>query len=343
MTAVAAQACPPAPATPGPADGPTDKIHPRDLQLVTTDDGITLSVHDSSPAAATRTVLFLHGLYLSRTTWTQQVARIREDYGSSVRVTACDHRGHGLSVHAPISTYTIDQLADDLAHLLTALDVPVPLTLVAHSRDAMTAFAYLSRPTAQRSIDSSGLVLVAAAGKPSQRGFGRLLALPATTALTRPAAHALKAVLRGLVAPLCATPSPIRDRLPAGTIASVTIPALSTTAAPTAVGSLPSLRIYDLSQTLGAVRACTVVASGGARFLDPIRAFARAVRRPPPSTYPTQATLLPQQAPMSSTTLSRAASGLDAGTQVPAQSTHQIRPGQARSQQRHHGCLTSVG
>lgn len=351
MTAVAAQACQPASVTPGPADSPTD-IYPRDLWLVT-DDGTTLSVHDSKPAAATHTVLFLHGLCLSRATWTQQVARIRDDYGSSVRIIAYDHRGHGLSAPAPISTYTIDQLADDLAHLLTALDVHSPLTLVTHSLGGMTALAYLSRRAAQRPVDPSGLVLVAAAaGKLSQRGFGRLLASPATMALTRAVAHTPEAVLHGLVAPLCATLSPIRDRLPAGTIASVTLTALSTTAASTAVGYLPSLRTYDLSQKLGAVRARTVVVSGGADALTPpvhARELAAAIPGAIHLHVPHAGHMLPQQAPDVIHHAIRAASGLDAGAQAPAQpsqSTHQIRqrpPNPARPQQRDRGRLTSVG
>jgi pimeloyl-ACP methyl ester carboxylesterase len=217
----------------------------------------------------------------------------------------------------------------------------------------MAALAYLSRPAAQRPIDPSGLVLVAAAaGKLSQRGFGRLLASPATTALTRAAAHAPEAVLRGLVAPLCATLSPIRSRLPAGTIASVTITALSTTAASTAIGYLPSLRTYDLSKTLDAVRARTVVVSGGADALTPpvhARELAAAIPGAIHLHVPNAGHMLPQQAPDVIHRAIQAASGLDAGMQVPAQpskSTRQIRqrpPRPARPQQRDRARLTSVG
>lgn len=173
MTATAAQPRPLPSAPYQPAGAPTDTSHPRDLRLITPD-GIALSIYDSRPAAPDHTVLFLHGLCLSRATWTHQVARVRDDYGASVRIIAYDHRGHGSSANAPISTYTIEQLADDLAYLLTALEVHGPLTLVTHSMGAMAALAYLGRPAPQRPVDPTGLVLVAtAAGKLSQHGFVR--------------------------------------------------------------------------------------------------------------------------------------------------------------------------
>jgi pimeloyl-ACP methyl ester carboxylesterase len=78
-----------------------------------------------------------------------------------------------------MNSYRIDQLADDLAQVLIALDVTGPLTLVGHSMGAMTALAYLGRPAAERPVEPHGLVLVAtAAGKLAERGLGRLLATP---------------------------------------------------------------------------------------------------------------------------------------------------------------------
>ena len=83
-----------------------------------------------------------------------------------------------------MNTYRIDQLADDLAQVLIALDVTGPLTLVGHSLGGMTALAYLGRPAAQRRVEPHGLVLVAtAAGKLAERGLARLLATPAPAAL----------------------------------------------------------------------------------------------------------------------------------------------------------------
>lgn len=334
MTAMAmAPPCPPASDPYRPAAHPAGTRRPRDLRLISAD-GIALSVYDSRPAAPAHTVLFLHGLCLSRATWTHQIARIRDDYGASVRVIAYDHRGHGLSARAPIRTYTIEQLADDLADLLKALGVQSPLTLVTHSMGAMAALAYLSRPTSQRPVDPTGLVLVAtAAGKLSQHGFGRLLAWPATTAITRAITHTPEAVLRGLVAPMCATLSPLRSRLPSGTIASITVTALSTTAASTAVGYLPSLRSYDLSKTLGAVRARTVVISGGADALTPpvhAHELATAIPGAIHLHVPHAGHMLPQQAPDVIHRAIQVASGLDTAGQAPPAPFTPTRPARRR-------------
>jgi pimeloyl-ACP methyl ester carboxylesterase len=108
---------------------------------------------------AEHTVVFLHGLCLNQASWDRQIGYVLGRYGRSVRVISYDHRGHGGSAAAPMSTYRIEQLADDLARVLTVLDVTGPVTLVGHSMGGMTA------------------------GKLAERGFARLLATPAPAAL----------------------------------------------------------------------------------------------------------------------------------------------------------------
>jgi pimeloyl-ACP methyl ester carboxylesterase len=133
---------------------------------------------------AEHTVVFLHGLCLNQASWDRQIGYVLGRYGRSVRVISYDHRGHGGSAAAPMSTYRIEQLADDLARVLTVLDVTGPVTLVGHSMGGMTALAYLGRPAAERPVEVAGLVLIAtAAGKLAERGFARLLATPAPAAL----------------------------------------------------------------------------------------------------------------------------------------------------------------
>ena len=302
------------PIAPSPAAAPPSTRHHHNVELVTPD-GIALSVYDSRPDTADHTVVYLHGLCLNRTSWTPHVNRLLSQYWPSMRVISYDHRGHGSSAPAPINTYTIDQLADDLAYLLSALRVRHRLTLVGHSMGGMAALAYLSRPPSQRPIDPCGLVLIAtAAGKLSQRGLGRLLSTPATAALAHAAGRTPERVLRGLIKPLCATLSPIRHHLPAGTIASVTLTALSTTAPSTAIGYLPSLRTYDLSQTLAAVRARTVIVSGGVDPFTPPQHARELAAAIPGATHlhiPTAGHMLPQQAPEAIHRAITHASGLD--------------------------------
>src|SRR6185312_4839151 len=124
----------------------------------------------------------------------------------SIRIIAYDHRGHGGSSAAPMSTYRIDRLAADLDEVLTALNVTAPLTLVGHSMGAMVALAYLSRRACERAVDPHGLVLVAtAAGKLGQRGLGRLLGTPATPLLFKVIGCVPDPALKMLAAPVCAT------------------------------------------------------------------------------------------------------------------------------------------
>ena len=221
--------------------------------------------------------------------------------GPRIRIVTYDHRGHGSSTCAPIRTYTIDQLADDLAAVITALDVQPPLTLVAHSMGAMAALTYLCRPASQRPIDPSGLVLVAtAARKLGQRGLGRLLSTPATAALAHIAAHTPEHILHSLVAPLCVTLAPIRSHLPAATIAATALTALTTTATSTAIGYLPSLRSYDIYPGLPAIRARTVIISGGVDPLTPpqhAHELAAAIPNALHLHVPTAGHMLPQQVP----------------------------------------------
>jgi pimeloyl-ACP methyl ester carboxylesterase len=124
-----------------------ERPHSKHL-LVRISDGVSLAVCDTGPRTAEHTVVFLHGLCLNQTSWERQITYLLRRCGRSVRVISYDHRGHGRSAAAPMNTYRIDQLADDLAQLLTALDVTGPLTLVGHSMGGMTALAYLARPVA---------------------------------------------------------------------------------------------------------------------------------------------------------------------------------------------------
>lgn len=238
--------------------------------FVRTGDGVHLAVYDSGPRVAEHTVLFLHGLCLDHTWWEGQIAYLSRRYGRSVRVICYDHRGHGGSTAAPMHTYRIDQLADDLARVLETLEVTGPLTLVGHSMGGMTALAYMGRPTAQRPVEAHGLVLIAtAAGKLAERGLARLLATPATAALVGLVEHTPEYARRSLTAPVRAALSRWRGHGRGAGVAATIVAALATTSVTTAVGFLPGLRAYNQYATLGSIRARTVVISGGADPLTP--------------------------------------------------------------------------
>ncbi|MDT5137099.1 MAG: hypothetical protein QOD58_1361, partial [Mycobacterium sp.] len=240
-----------------------DWLYPEHPQ-VTTRDGVRLAVCDTGSGTSEHTVVFLHGLCLNQTSWEGQITYLLRQYGQSVRVISYDHRGHGTSARAPMNTYRIDQLADDLAQVLTALDVTGPLTLVGHSMGAMTALAYLGRPAAERPIEPDGLILAAtAAGKLAERGLARILATPATAALVGLIEHSPEHALHALVGSVRATLSRWRGRGRSATLAATVVAALTTTPVATAVGFLPTLRAYNQYATLASIHARTVVVSGG--------------------------------------------------------------------------------
>jgi pimeloyl-ACP methyl ester carboxylesterase len=269
--------------------------------LVRTIDGVSLAVCDTGPRAAEHTVVFLHGLCLNQTSWDRQITYLLRRYGRSVRVISYDHRGHGRSAAAPMNSYRIAQLADDLAQVLTTLDVTGPLTLVGHSMGGMTVLAYLGRPAAERPIEPDGLVLVAtAAGKLAERGLAQLLATPAPAALVGVIQHTPARALSALTGPVCATLSRWHGRGRSASVAATVVAALTTTPMATAVGFLPSLRAYNQFPTLASIHARTVVISGGADPLTPSSHAAdltAGIRGAEHVHVPYAGHMLPQEAP----------------------------------------------
>lgn len=250
--------------------GPIHSYHNE--VCVRTSDGVRLAVHDSGPPRAEHTVVFLHGLCLTSASWSRQIDYLLGRDGEHVRVISYDHRGHGHSSGAPMSTYRIEQLACDLADVLLALEVGGSVTLVGHSMGGMVALTYLGRPAPDRPVDPDGLVLVAtAAGRLAERGMGRLLATPATAALVALIDHTPEHVLRVLAGPVWETLGRWYGygRTQRATLVSVAAAALTSTPVSTAVGFLPSLCSYHQYRTLRSVRARTIVISGGADVLTP--------------------------------------------------------------------------
>lgn len=247
-----------------------DPTNPAGSEVwVTTRDGVQLSVKVHGPQHASHTVVLLHGLCLSRTSWARQISYLRRRFGTDIRIISYDHRGHGKSNAAPVGTYRVERLARDLDDVLLAVGATRPLTIVGHSMGAMTATTYAAQ--GNRCLDVDGLVLVAtAAGKITQRGLGRLLGLPAVTPLIGMVEHTPTFALRQLAKPVCTAMSRwlgcAQDQRLA--LASVAAEALATTPVRTIVGFLADLAIYD--QELQSIRARTVVLSGGEDVLTPV-------------------------------------------------------------------------
>ncbi|WP_176444947.1 alpha/beta fold hydrolase [Paenibacillus herberti] len=109
------------------------------MSWVTTDDGVTLYVHQSGPARG-RTVLLLHGWPLNHRMFDRQLAFLPE---SGLRCAAPDLRGFGRS-HAPSGGYCCDRLADDLRDVINSLCLD-EVILAGFSSGAAAAVRYMSR------------------------------------------------------------------------------------------------------------------------------------------------------------------------------------------------------
>lgn len=285
-----------------PADWVAEHATPGHRNLrVLTDDGVSLAVRDIGPRSASHTVVFLHGFCLTWISWKHHIDYLTRRYGSSVRVISYDHRGHGRSGQAPMATYRIDRLAQDLAQVLAAAQVEGPVTLVGHSMGGMSALAYMSLPASKRPVEPTGLVLAAtAAGRLCERGLGRLLGTPATAALFGLVEHAPEHAVRAMVGPVCAALGRLRRGASAATAAALAVSALTNTSVSTAVGFLPSLRVYDQYGGLGAIQARTVVVSGGVDPLTPPAHGRDLAAGIPGAEYvplPAAGHMLPQEAP----------------------------------------------
>jgi pimeloyl-ACP methyl ester carboxylesterase len=114
------------------------------LQLLMADmlasvNGVQLAYSDSGSGSPV--VLLVHGFPLNRSMWDPQLGALR----SVARVIAPDLRGFGASEHGPNGPLTMDQHADDLAALLSVLEVTEPVVVCGLSMGGYVAFAFWRR------------------------------------------------------------------------------------------------------------------------------------------------------------------------------------------------------
>lgn len=270
---------------------------------VLTADGVTLAVRDQGPRDGWCTVVFLHGLCLSQYEWELHQDYVVGCFSGSVRAISYDHRGHGQSGSAPVGTYRVEQLADDLQQVLEALGVTGPVILVGHSMGGMAALCFAGREQSSHRFEIVGLVLCAtAAGRLAERGLGRMLTIPVLGAIAAAVDRVPAAATRILATPLgavCARMSH-HGRASHQAFTAVVADALSNAALATAVGFLPSLRRFDQYAVLPRIAAHTVIISGGADVLTPATHAAEMAAVIPRAEHihvPDCGHMLPQEAP----------------------------------------------
>ncbi|EHK85213.1 putative hydrolase or acyltransferase of alpha/beta superfamily protein [Saccharomonospora azurea SZMC 14600] len=107
------------------------------MSTITTDDGTEIYYKDWGEGPA---VVFSHGWPLNADAWDEQMLFLAQQ---GFRVIAHDRRGHGRSSQ-PSSGNDMDTYADDLAALLTALDLR-DVTLIGHSTGGGEVTRYIGR------------------------------------------------------------------------------------------------------------------------------------------------------------------------------------------------------
>src|SRR5215213_3981183 len=119
-------------------------------EVVTLEDGTSLSALLAGPPDATETIVFLHGLGGSTSTWASVLGAFAETY----RIAAVDLPGHGASDKpAPDATdYSVAGIATRVGELLEKLEL-VPAVLIGHSLGGATALQLaLDRPKLVRAL-----------------------------------------------------------------------------------------------------------------------------------------------------------------------------------------------
>lgn len=243
-------------------------------KTIITRNGVSLFVRDFGNPAASRTIVLMHGFCLDQRSWEPHAEEL-VSRNADTRVITYDHRGHGKSGHADISTYTLPQLASDLADVLDRMDVHGEVILSGHSMGGMTALEYMK--TREESVNLVGLILVAtAAGRLSTRGLGRLLTPTVAGALRNGQRFLPERIVasatRAAFAPILTTSVPhaayTHGHLPAHARSAAR--AIAGTAYRTKMGFLSALCDFDAYPVLPDISTQTLVISGGKDVLTPV-------------------------------------------------------------------------
>lgn len=137
-----------------------------------------LSAINIIPEGAEETIVFIHGYAGCAETWEHQISHfsLKHNY----HVVAPDLRGHGQS-DAPFSRYTMDELVEDLDHMMDSLGVTGKFILVGHSFGGSVCIEYAAAHPER--LDK--LILIATAGEfPLPRAVNWLSRVP--VAILRP-------------------------------------------------------------------------------------------------------------------------------------------------------------
>lgn len=231
-------------------------------------DGTRLALSVSGPRHAPVTIVFSHGLALSRHVWRPQCRHLSRLLGDKARLVFYDHRGHGASTEPPpgCSSYSLAQIGTDLATVINHVAPNGPVIVVGHSLGGMAIMAMAHHHPEILTCIAGVALISTAAHALSTSGVARALRTPAVPLLERLVAHApelthqLWTLARAAAGPLLGIPT---TRVLSGED-TVSIRAV--------VAILSELRCHDQMPgltTLQEIPAC-IIACGDA---DPVTPF----------------------------------------------------------------------
>ena len=165
--------------------------------VVTTPDGVPLIVREVGPITAPLTVVFAHGFCQRMGAFHFQRAALAERWGDQVRMVFYDQRGHGQSGSAPIKTYSVEQLGQDLETILKVMVPRGPVVVVGHSMGGMTVLSHARQfPENYGRRIVGAAIISSAAGGLSRSPLGEILNNPALEAVRFAARYVPKMVHR---------------------------------------------------------------------------------------------------------------------------------------------------
>ena len=246
--------------------------------VVTTADGIPLVVREVGPVTAPLTVVFAHGFCMRMGAFHFQRAALADRWGEQVRMVFYDQRGHGQSGTAPIQTYTVEQLGQDLQTILQVMVPSGPVVLVGHSMGGMTVLSHARQFPEEygRRVVGAALISSAVEGLP-RSPLGEILANPALEGVrfaTRYApklVHRSRGAVRSALRPILRTAS-FGDEEISPSVAAFVEAMIHDTDIATLVEFLHALEVHDECAALPVLAGIpTLIACGDHDLLTPVR------------------------------------------------------------------------
>ncbi|ANI38458.1 alpha/beta fold hydrolase [Mycolicibacterium vaccae] len=245
--------------------------------VVTTPDGVPLTVREVGPTDAPLTVVFSHGFCLRMGSFHFQRDRLTEQWGDQVRMVFYDQRGHGRSGEAPPRTYTVEQLGQDLESVLAVMAPKGPVVLVGHSMGGMTVLSHARQFPQRYPTRVVGVALISSAAEGVSRSpVGEILRNPALEAVRFAARYAPKLVhrsrgaARSVIAPILRAAS-YGDEKISPSVVAFSERMMHDTPITTLVEFLHALEVHDETAALETLsKVPTLVACGDRDLLTPV-------------------------------------------------------------------------